>query len=151
MDGVLAGMAGTSALNVVTYLDMVVRARPASSVPEETVRRLADAASVDLGAEPRAANRRSGLGPLLGYAAGVGTAVAFAALAPRRLPLTLAAGLIGAGAMLAADTPITALRLTDPRRWSAGDWAADIIPHLVYGLTTAAAWRRLRQARSSRC
>ena len=35
--GAAAGAAGTTALNVVTYLDMAVRGRPASSTPERTV------------------------------------------------------------------------------------------------------------------
>jgi hypothetical protein len=36
--GVAAGAAGTTALNAVTYLDMVLRGRGASSTPEESVR-----------------------------------------------------------------------------------------------------------------
>jgi uncharacterized membrane protein len=34
---------------------------------------------------------------------------------------------------------MTLLGLTEPRRWSATDWAADVVPHLVYGVTTHAA------------
>lgn len=62
-DGAIAGAVGSVALNMVSYLDMVVRARPASSTPEKTAGRLAGVAHVDLGPEDRAANRRSGLGP----------------------------------------------------------------------------------------
>jgi hypothetical protein len=55
---------------------MVVRARPASSTPAEVAGALAERAGVELAAsgnksEP-AANRRSGLGALLGYGVGLG-------------------------------------------------------------------------------
>lgn len=39
--GAAAGAAGTTALNVVSYGDMVVRGRPASSTPETIVPHLA--------------------------------------------------------------------------------------------------------------
>jgi hypothetical protein len=35
--GIVASAAGTTTLNAVTYLDMAIRGRPASTVPEETV------------------------------------------------------------------------------------------------------------------
>ncbi|HEV7623003.1 MAG TPA: hypothetical protein VGO26_02625 [Amnibacterium sp.] len=40
--GSAAGADGTTALNAVAYLDMVLRARPASSTPETSVERLAE-------------------------------------------------------------------------------------------------------------
>nr|MDQ3307779.1 hypothetical protein [Actinomycetota bacterium] len=46
--GAAAGAAGTTALNAVTYADMVWRARPASSTPEDTVERLSDAVGVEV-------------------------------------------------------------------------------------------------------
>ena len=33
---------------------------------------------------------------------------------------------------------MTALKVTDPRTWSAVDWLSDVVPHLVYGLVTYA-------------
>ena len=39
--GAMAGLAGTTALNAATYLDMVWRGRPASSTPEQVVEELA--------------------------------------------------------------------------------------------------------------
>ena len=36
----------------------------------------------------------------------------------------------------------TMLRVSDPRRWSPSDWAADVLPHLAYGLVTAATYDR---------
>jgi hypothetical protein len=148
LDAVAAGAAGSTALNVVTYLDMAIRGRPASQSAEETVRRLTEQAHIGLGPQQKAANRRSGLGPLLGYGAAISTAVAFGtAVRGRPIPVRMAAALLGAGAMVAADAPLTAARVTDPRTWSRTDWVADIIPHLVYGMVTAAVWHRLATAR----
>jgi hypothetical protein len=36
--------------------------------------------------------------------------------------------------------PMAALDVTDPRTWSPSDWASDVVPHLAYGCTTAAAF-----------
>lgn len=144
LNGVLAGAAGTLALNAVTYADIAIRGRPPSQTPEKSVERLADAAEVDLGSGEQAKNRKVGLASLLGYATGVATAVAFAVLAGRRrLPLPVAAGLLGAGAMFASDASMAALKVTDPRRWSRSEWISDAIPHLAYGATAAETWRRL--------
>ncbi|MCO1595070.1 hypothetical protein M8C17_07825 [Micromonospora sp. RHAY321] len=145
-DGAIAGAVGSTALNVVSYLDMALRARPASSTPEATVDRLAGIAHVDLGSGDRAANRRSGLGPLIGYGLGIAAGVAFALYAGgRRQPLPMATGVLGAGVMTMTDGSITALGISDPRTWRRSDWISDIIPHLAYGLTAAATWNRLRR------
>jgi hypothetical protein len=48
LTGTAAGAVGTVALNIATYLDMTMRARPASSVPAKLVGVLADKAGVDL-------------------------------------------------------------------------------------------------------
>ncbi|MDP9435756.1 MAG: hypothetical protein M3P93_11410, partial [Actinomycetota bacterium] len=75
--GAAAGAAGTTALDIVTYLDMAVRGRPASSTPEDTVERLAEVAHLPVpGSGATRSNRVAGLGPLTGAAAGVGTGVA---------------------------------------------------------------------------
>jgi hypothetical protein len=66
--GTAAGACGTTALNAVTYGDMPVRGRPASSTPSQVAARLAGEAGIDLFAEdeapdgPTAQNRQSGLG-----------------------------------------------------------------------------------------
>ncbi|MEU4570334.1 hypothetical protein [Micromonospora sp. NPDC023956] len=147
-DGMIAGAVGSAALNAVSYLDMVLRGRPASSTPDETAGRLADAAHVGLGGGQRAANRRAGLGPLLGYGLGVGVGVLFAVAAVRRTPTPpVAVGLLGAGVMALSGGSMTALRVTDPRRWSRADWLADVVPHLAYGGAAAATWYRLRPPR----
>ncbi|MDM4719110.1 hypothetical protein QTQ03_05685 [Micromonospora sp. WMMA1363] len=148
-DGAIAGAVGSTALNAVTYLDMTLRARPASSTPEESARRMADLAHVDLGPEDQATNRRSGLGPLFGYGLGVTAGVAFALLTHgRRLPLATASGLLGGGVMTMSDGTLTALGVADPRSWRRSDWLADLIPHLAFGLAAAVTLSRLRSPRA---
>ncbi|MCZ7437465.1 hypothetical protein O7598_13760 [Micromonospora sp. WMMC241] len=145
VDGAIAGAVGSAVLNVVSYLDMTVRARPASTTPETTAGRLADVAHVDLGPVEEAANRRAGLGPVLGYVTGIAAGAAFGLLAAhRRVPLPVAVTLLGGGVMAVSDSSMTLLGVTDPRTWRRIDWLSDLVPHLAYGLTAAATWRRLR-------
>nr|WP_230416400.1 hypothetical protein [Micromonospora tarapacensis] len=147
-DGLIAGAVGTTALNIVTYLDMTARARPASQTPEESVGKLAGAAHVDLGSEEQATNRRSGLGALMGYGLGMAAAVGFAMVARgRRQPVLRATALLGGGVMTLTDGSLTLLGVTDPRTWRRVDWISDLVPHLAYGLTAAATWNRLRPSR----
>ncbi|MFC4017472.1 hypothetical protein ACFOW4_05870 [Micromonospora sp. GCM10011542] len=145
-DGAIAGAVGSAALNMVSYLDIALRGRPVSSTPELTAGRLANIAHLDLGPEDRAANRRSGLGPVLGYGLGVSAGIAFALYANgRRQPLPLATGLLGAGVMTISDSTFAALRISDPRTWRRSDWLSDIVPHLAFGMAAAATWNRLRR------
>ncbi|MCX4472301.1 hypothetical protein OOK41_18655 [Micromonospora sp. NBC_01655] len=151
VDGAIAGAVGSTALNMVSYLDMVLRARPASGTPEDSAGRVAELAHVDLGPEARAANRRSGLGPLLGYGMGIAAGTAFALLAGRRrTPLPAAVALLGGSVMAMSDGSMAALGVTDPRRWSRIDWLSDLVPHLAYGMAAAATWNRLRPPSSRR-
>ena len=135
--GAAAGAAATTALNAVTYLDMAVRGRASSSTPEDTVEKLADKAHVEIpGDGEKRENRLQGLGALLGLATGVGVgllaglarAAGFRPRQPVRTALTTAVVLV------AANGPMTLLRVTDPRTWSATDWASDVVPHLAYGV-----------------
>lgn len=138
--GAAAGAAGTTALNAVTYLDMAVRGRPTSSTPEDTVEKLSQKVRVTIPGDDRTrGNRLSGLGALTGIAAGAGVGAALelarsAGWRPRPAVLALAAA---AAAMVAGSGPMTVLGVTDPRTWSATDWASDVVPHLAYGAVTA--------------
>jgi uncharacterized membrane protein len=139
--GAVAGAAGTTALNAATYLDVVVRGRAPSEAPQQMVAALADAAGLEVPGNPRERARRlSALGPLTGTATGVaiGSAAGVLRAAGLRLPTAIGGPLLGLAAMAAADGPLAALRITDPRTWSATDWVADVVPHLVYGITTHA-------------
>lgn len=164
--GVGAGAIGSVALNITTYLDMVLRGRSASDVPARAAGKLADMAGVDLGdsssrqgagetpdqlrARAAAESRRTGIGALLGYATGLGVGALFGLLSPmlRRLPLPASGMLLGAAAMAGSDVPTTSLGVSDPRRWGAPGWMADIVPHLAYGVFTALAFRTLSRPRS---
>ncbi len=134
--GAAAGAAGSTALNAVTYLDMVVRGRASSSVPEQTVETLSDKVHVSIpGDEQTRQNRLQGLGPLIGLVAGVGVGVGVGlvrATGFRSQPL-VGTVLTTAGVMLAANGPMAGLGVTDPRQWSRTDWVSDLVPHLVYG------------------
>ncbi|WP_221936756.1 hypothetical protein [Skermania sp. ID1734] len=134
--GLAAGAAGITALNLVSYLDMAVRGRPASSAPEQVVEAIAERLGVEIPGEGEVRQARlSALGALAGIGAGV--AVGLGAAVARRVacrPNTVA-GALGAGlaAMAAADVPMAALGVSDPRTWRLQDWISDVVPHVAYG------------------
>jgi uncharacterized membrane protein len=139
--GAAAGAAGTTALTTATYVDTAVRARPPSDAPQRVVAALADASGVTVPGGRRArAHRLTALGALAGTATGVGLGGLAGVLraAGVRMPTAVGGPLLGLAGMAASDGPLAVLRISDPRRWSAVDWAADAIPHLVYGCTTHA-------------
>ncbi|WP_159943359.1 MULTISPECIES: hypothetical protein [unclassified Nocardiopsis] len=144
--GAMAGAAGTTALNTVTYLDMALRARPASTTPETTIRKLEELTGARLSEagndSEEEANRRSGIGPLLGIATGVASGMLYGAARSRwpRLPVALLAVGAGVAANVGSTAPMAALGVTDPREWSAESWVSDIVPHLSFGLATALAY-----------
>jgi hypothetical protein len=145
LKGLIAGAAGTSALNVVAYLDMVVRGREASSLPQQAVEKLAGLAGAHLGKGERAEHRKQALGALLGYSTGAGAAVCYGLLASRRRPSgpvgwPMGVPALTALAMTGSNAPLMLLGLTDPRQWSATDWLSDVLPHLAYGITAHAAY-----------
>jgi ribose/xylose/arabinose/galactoside ABC-type transport system permease subunit len=147
--GAAAGAAGTTALNGVTYLDMAVRGRPASSTPEDTVDRLTAAAGIDIPGEGKARhNRLSGVAALTGLLTGVSVGALAGLLTTKlRLPPPVLSILIGAAAMAGSNIPMTALGVTDPRTWDATSWVSDVVPHLAYGVVTAAVLTALNDGR----
>jgi hypothetical protein len=138
--GVAAGAAGTTALNAITYLDMALRGRPVSNIPEEAIEQASAKTHVAIpGNGERRSNRVSGIAALSGIATGVGVGVLVGVL--RGLgwqvsaPTTAVAA--GAGAMAFANIPLAASGLSDPRTWSTADWISDLVPHAAYGIVTA--------------
>ena len=165
--GAIAGAAGVVALNAVGYLDMLLRGRPASDLPARVAGKLAEEMGLpfDLSSdadaddeadeaselgdddEPDApANRREAMGALLGMANGVGIGVFYgiARLILPKPPAWLAGTALGAAAMAASDYPATRLGLTEPRDWTATDWASDVLPHMAFGVVTAIAFEAAR-------
>ena len=134
--GAAAGAAGTTALNAVTYLDMVGRGRGSSSTPEDTVEALAEKAHLTIpGDEEKRQNRVQGLGPLTGLVAGlgVGALAGLARAAGLRSSPAVGTALTTAVVLVASNGPMTVLGITDPRTWSTTDWISDLVPHLAYG------------------
>jgi hypothetical protein len=139
--GVAAGAAGTTALNAVTYLDMAIRGRPASSAPETAVQTIGGKLGLEVPGDPDTKQHRTtGLGALLGIATGVGVGgvLGMVRAAGWRLPLSRSALVVSLAAMLGSDTPMVLLGISDARDWSVADWLSDLVPHLAYGLVTAA-------------
>jgi hypothetical protein len=139
--GAVAGAAATSALNIATYADVAVRGRGESDVPATMVKNVAEAAGMGALAsdDETTQHRRSGIGALMGYANGLGVGMVFGAVRPalRGVPVLLTAVAAGAAAMALSDVAIATSGASDPRTWSAADWAADAIPHAIYGLALA--------------
>jgi hypothetical protein len=144
--GAAAGAAGTTALNAVTYLDMVLRARPSSDTPERVVQELAKRSGQPIpGTQDEVRSRLQGLGGLSGLGTGVLIGALAGVLRPavRGLGPVLGPALLGGSAMLVTDLTMARLGVTDPRSWDAASWASDAVPHLAYGAVTygaLAAW-----------
>ena len=144
--GAAAGAAGTTALNTVTYLDMALRGRPASSTPERTVDTLAARTGLTIpGDEDTRRNRLSALGALTGIVAGVGVGTVLGAVraAGWRTGFLGTGVAAGTGALLVGNGPMTVLGVTDPRSWSGTDWVSDVVPHLAYGAVAGGVLQRL--------
>lgn len=142
--GLAAGAAGTTALNAVTYADMVFRGRAASELPQRSVELLADRAGLEIPGEGQTRkNRIDGLGALSGIGAGLSVGVLASALRPilRHMPRPIASLLVGGVAMAATDAPLSRLGLTDLKSWTTADWLSDAVPHLAYGAATVAVLR----------
>ena len=149
--GAVAGAVGTVALDVTTYADMAIRGRSSSGAPAQMVGMLAKAVGLPLSAQgvgsqdETAKNRENGLGALLGHVNGIGVGVAYGLLRSRQdqVPIPLAGIGVGLVAMAASDIPLIALRVSNPKTWGFSGWAADAIPHLIYGLATVTVYEAL--------
>lgn len=72
-----------------------------------------------------------------------GASLALGALRNRgvTLPALVPIVLIGAAPMALADVPLKLFGISDPSGWEGKDWAADALPHLLYGLVIYATTR----------
>jgi hypothetical protein len=151
LKGLLAGAAGTVALDIATYADMALRGRSLSNSPSKLVSSLANMMHLPLSSrgagtqDQTAQNRESGLGALLGYINGLGTGVVYGLLRSQsdEVPLPLASTLVGLAAMAGSDVPLVMLKVSDPKTWGVSGWLSDLIPHLIYGCVTVATYEAL--------
>ncbi|SDN90340.1 hypothetical protein SAMN05216368_10862 [Cryobacterium flavum] len=137
LGGAAAGAAGTTALNAVSYLGMALKGRPASSTPQATVEKLADVAQLTIpGSDVVRKNRIAGIGPMTGVIVGVGVGALLGLFRSAGWrPAPVMSGLAATvGALIGGNVPMTVLGVTDPRTWTAKDWASDIAPHWHMGL-----------------
>jgi hypothetical protein len=143
---IVAGAAGTLALEAATYADMVLRGRPVSTVPQDAIRRGARRIGLRgvAGDEPAARHRREGLAALGGIATGLSVGALHGMLLGRRSRLVVDVLAAGGVAMIAGNAGAVAAGVTDPRRWRVSDWLADLLPHLCFGIGTAVTWRAIR-------
>lgn len=146
--GAVAGVVGTVAPNATTYADMVVRARPSSSVPSRVAGELVGKAGRALSGsdgDATAENRKSGLGALFGIPTGVGAAYGLVRLQlGRSVSVPRAAVVLGLAAMAGSDVPTASLGVIDPTRWGVNAWASDL-----WHSSPTTAWRRRRLTRLS--
>lgn len=138
--GAVAGLAGTTALNAATYLDMTLRARPASNTPEQTIAGLSRQTGIPVpGGHQERQQRLSGLGALLGIITGTAVGASYGAARTLGWRPSLGTGSVLAAlvAMAGSSAPMAALGITNPRDWSTTEWTSDLLPHLAYGAATA--------------
>lgn len=154
MAGLIAGAAGTVALNITTYADMALRGRSSSSAPSQLVAILADKTGLQLSQQGNHSedqttqNRESGLGALLGFVNGLGVGTIYSLIRSQLddVSIPLASLGVGAAAMAASDIPIITLQVSDPKSWGVSGWASDAIPHAIYGLVTVLVYEALVDA-----
>ena len=144
--GLLSGAAGATALNIVSYAQQAVKGTPSSATPDQAAQAIVHAVGAEVPGSPdMRQNRLEGLGPLSGYAVGMGVGALGGALRALsvKIPIGLAPFVLGLGTMAISDTVMTALGITDPRTWTAASVAKDAVPHLSYGAITVLALHRM--------
>ena len=154
MRGALAGAAGTAMLDATTYADIAIRGRPPSELPDKMVRALAKnlglagLAASDSKLSTELKNRRAGLGALLGYADGFGSGLVFGVVRPyvRGMPWFVSGIALAVATGLASEGTATLLKQTNPKKWGAAGWLADLIPRCIYGWTTCIAFDLMADA-----
>jgi hypothetical protein len=150
--GMVAGAVGTTMLNIATYLDMAMRGRPPSEVPEKVVDEVTNKLDFSLeqeGGGETADNRRSALGAPHGFSfrSVWGSIYGLVHPAIRRIsPAARSAGL-GVAVMAGNDVPAIAVGATKPSEWGISGWVSDLTPHMIYGIATVASYERMAAPR----
>jgi hypothetical protein len=75
---------------------------------------------------------------------GIGAASGLARSSARGRVSTPLAGLgVGVAATTVADASYALSAASDPAEWTTADWISDLVPHVVYGLVTVAAYEAI--------
>ncbi len=149
--GLLAGAAGATALNALTYAQQAVKGTPSSATPDQTAQAVVESVGGSVPGNPDARqNRLEGMGPLAGYGVGLGVGALGGVLRALRVkvPFPVAAAGLGLGAMALSDGVMSAVGITDPRSWTPSSVAQDAVPHLIYGAVTVLALHRMIDPRT---
>lgn len=148
--GLLAGAAGATAKNAVSYLDQIVSDdAPPSSPNSATVAKSASAAATVATEQAPSGNRATALGALggLGIGAVVG-AIAGALRGSNATPNPVVAALLTGGAAMVAGDGIAAITGA-PKARSGTNLGRDAIAHLAYGAVTGIALHKMLDPRST--
>jgi len=144
--GLVAGAAGATALNALTYAQQAVSGTASSATPDQAALAVTEAVGAHVPGDPDTRqNRLEGLGPLSGLAVGLGVGALGGLLRALglKVPVALAPVVVGLGAMAVSDSVMIAVGITDPRTWTPSTVAQDALPHLVYGAVTVLALHRM--------
>ena len=144
--GLIAGAAGTTALNLVSYVRQTVQATPSSATPDQAAESVVRAVGAEVPGTPdERQNRLEGLGPLAGLGVGLGVGALAGGLRATTLkvPFPAAVAAVGLGAMAISDTVMAVLGISSPRPWTPASVAQDAAPHLTYGAVTILALHRM--------
>ena len=144
--GMLAGAAGSTALNLFTYSQQAVKGTASGATPDQAAQAVIQAVGGEVPGTPdQVQNRLEGLGPVSGLGVGLGIGALGGLLRALgvKIPITAAPVVLGLGAMAVSDGVMTAVGVTNPRTWTAGSVVQDAIPHLVYGAVTVLALHRM--------
>ena len=148
--GILAGAAGATAKNVVSYLDQAVQGEGATTSPAS--HSVAGAAKQATGAAGSQADgaRAEALGPLggLGIGLGVGALAGLIRGSNATPPPVVAAVATGLVAMSIGEGAAVATGTAKPGWAAPGNLLRDFIPHLAYGAVTGWALHRILDPRT---
>ncbi|MBC7374876.1 MAG: hypothetical protein H7323_12885 [Frankiales bacterium] len=144
--GMIAGAAGSTALNAFTYTQQALNGQPSGATPDQAAQAVIQSVGAEVPGTPdKKAARLEGLGPLSGLGVGLGLGALGGLLRAFgvKIPIGAAPVVLGLGAMAISDGVMTAVGITDPRSWTPKSVVQDGVPHLVYGAVTVLALHRM--------
>ena len=144
--GMIAGAAGSTALNTWSYTQQALNGQPSSATPDQAAQAVIQSVGGEVPGTPaQRAARLEGLGPLSGLGVGLGLGALGGLLRAVgiKIPIAVAPVVLGLGAMAVSDGVMTVVGITEPRTWTPKSMLQDAVPHLVYGAVTVLALHRM--------